>query len=168
MLVRLKRFSYSTTETEGVLTLPSGGQFATIERPWIPNPNGALGGAPSISCIPDGLYQLEPHTSKSKGEVYIISASGLGVYRFPQDHEEDYGRDVIYMHASNWAFQLEGCVAPGLGRTPMRHKSRMQFEPAITSSGAAMTILREELGRTRSHILLITSRPGAVDGPEEN
>lgn len=163
MLLKLERFSYSKTETEGVLTLPDGTTFATVERPWIPNPNGAQGGAPEISCIPDGLYQFEPHTSKSKGEVYIISAPSNGVYKWPQEHKKDHGRDVIYMHVANWPWQVKGCIAPGVTRRPMKHPQRDQVEQAVSLSGTAMAVLRKKLGRKDNHLLLITAKQGAVD-----
>jgi hypothetical protein len=160
MIIRLRRFSYAPTETEGVLMLNDGTTFATIEQPWVPNPNGALGGKPNHSCVPDGMYRLMPHKSKSKGDVFIFWNPELGVYKFPQDHEKDHGRNVCYLHAANWAIQLEGCVAPGLARQCMRRKGEAVAEPAVTSSGAAMNRLHKALGLGQ-HILSIESALGA-------
>ena len=160
MIIRLKRFSYAPTETEGVLILDDGTTFNTIEQPWMPNPNGALGGKPFHSCVPDGMYRLMPHESKSKGAVFIFWNEKLGVYKFPQDHMKDYGRDVCYLHKANWAFQLEGCVAPGLARRCMAPRSAAVAQNAVTSSGAAMTRLLQELGNGQ-HILSIESALGA-------
>lgn len=163
MIIKLKRFSYSPTETEGVLLLTGSGEsFATIEQPWVPNPNGALGGLPFHSCVPDGMYRLMPHESQSKGAVFIFWNDLLGVYKFPQDHKENYGRDVCYLHAANWAAQLEGCVAPGLTRRCMLRKGEAVPENAVTSSGAAMKRLHERLG-TGQHILSIESALGAKE-----
>ena len=71
MIIRLKRFSYGRFETEGRLIIGDK-VFATIERPWIPNPNGAKGGKPFESCIPDGMYRLAPHTRPSGAKCFII------------------------------------------------------------------------------------------------
>ena len=57
MIITLKRFSYGEYETEGVLIIGDR-LFATIEQPWTPNPNGAPGGKPFESCVPDGTYRL--------------------------------------------------------------------------------------------------------------
>ncbi len=162
MIIRLKRFSYAATETEGILILADGQEFATIEQPWVPNPNGALGGKPFHSCVPDGMYRFMPHQSKSKGAVFIFWNEKLGVYKFPQDHEKDHGRDVCYMHMANWAAQLEGCVAPGMARRCMVPRGATVAVPAVTSSGAAMKRLHDALG-TGQHILSIESALGAKE-----
>ena len=163
MIIRLKRFSYAPTETEGVLILNDGTTFATIEQPWVPNPNGALGGKPFHSCVPDGMYRLMPHRSLSKGNVFIFWNDLLGVYKFSQDHTEGRGRDVCYLHSANWAAQLEGCVAPGLARRCMLRKGEAVPENAVTSSAAAMKRLHELLGGSRQHILSIESALGAKE-----
>ena len=164
MLIKIERFSYSKDETEGVMILPNGKRFATIEKPWVPNPNGAKGGKTFESCIPDGMYRLMPHESRSKGPVYIIVNDDLGVYAFkrPMGFEKDQGRRLCYIHSANWAFQLEGCIAPGLNRTPMRPKDGM-IMPAVSSSGSAMSMLRGMLGREKQHLLSITSVTGACE-----
>ncbi len=71
VIIYLKRFSYGKFETEGRLYI--GGQmFATIERPWIPNPNGAPGGKPWESCVPDGMYRLAPFVRQNGDHVFIM------------------------------------------------------------------------------------------------
>ena len=160
MIIRLRRFSYAPTETEGVLMLDDGTTFATIEQPWVPNPNGFIGGKPFHSCVPDGMYRFMPHESQSKGAVFIFWNEKLGVYKFPQDHEKDHGRNVCYLHAANWASQLEGCIAPGLARRCLTPKGEAVSLPAVTSSAAAMNLLHETLGDGQ-HILSIESELGA-------
>ena len=163
MIIRLRRFSYAPTETEGVLMLNDGTTFATIEQPWVPNPSGALGGLPFKSCVPDGMYRMTPHVSKSKGNVFIFWNPENGVWKFPQDHLEtgDDGRDVCYMHSANWASQLEGCIAPGLARMCMTPRGTTTSMPAVASSGATMERLHKALGGSRQHILSIESALGA-------
>jgi hypothetical protein len=164
MLIRLKRFSYGEYETEGVLIIGDK-LFATIEQPWTPNPNGAPGGKPFESCIPDGMYQLTPFVRpKSGAEVYIITNPHRGVYHFPDQHSFGSGRNLCLIHAANWARQIQGCVAPGLTRVPMVDKKGSSDWPvqAVGSSGAAMRRIRDLLGHG-DHVLIIENDTGARD-----
>ncbi|URC15398.1 transpeptidase [Paraglaciecola Antarctic JLT virus 2] len=47
----LQRLASPSDRTEGILTLPDGSQFPTLERPWLENQT-------SISCIPAGHYKF--------------------------------------------------------------------------------------------------------------
>jgi len=47
----LQRLASPSDRTEGILTLPDGSQFPTLERPWLKNQT-------SISCIPAGHYKF--------------------------------------------------------------------------------------------------------------
>lgn len=164
MIVTLKRYSYGEYETEGVLII--GDQiFATIEQPWTPNPNGAPGGKPFESCVPDGMYRLHPFVRpKSNAEVFIFTNPDNGVYKFPIDHAHGSGRDLCLIHAANWARQIQGCIAPGMVRSPMIDKKGDFDYPvqAVGSSGAAMKVIRDLLG-DRQHILSIVNDTGARD-----
>ena len=162
MIIKLKRYSYAEKETEGILVIGSL-VLATIEQPWTPNPNGALGGKPFESCIPDGMYRLSPWTRPNGDDVYMIFNPELGVYRFPEDHAAGHGRDLCLFHRANWAHQIQGCVGPGLKRYPMAHPDTGVREQAVASSGIAMDRIRSALGDTQ-HVLLITSETGASDG----
>lgn len=163
MIITLKRFSYGEYETEGVLIIGDR-MFATIEQPWTPNPNGAPGGKPFESCIPDGVYSLEPFNRPKNGrDVYLIYNRDLGVCRFPHDHAFGAGRDLCLIHRANWARQIQGCVAPGLSRLPMID-SRGDFDhpvPAVSSSGAAMRVICDLLGDDE-HVLSIENDCGTV------
>jgi hypothetical protein len=159
MILKLNRFSYSRTETEGVLHV-NGKKFATIEQPWAPNPTGAVGGLPFRSCIPDGIYRLEPWRRPNGDDVWLIFNPALGVYRLPADHEGNAGRDLCLIHKGNFVTDIQGCIAPGLVRLPL--KKHGVHEPAVGSSGAAMSALRKLLG-TSEHVLIITNNCGATD-----
>ena len=169
MIIKLKRYSYAEYETEGELIVGDK-VFATIEQPWTPNPNGAKGGKPFESCIPDGMYVLLPFTRPTSGdEVWIIHNPKLGVYRLPEHHEEGEGRDLCLIHKANWASQIKGCIAPGLKRYPMEDRMPDPTKPetidqAVSSSGKAMKALRELLGEGQ-HVLSITNESafGASD-----
>ena len=163
MLVRLKRYSYSETETEGVLTFPDGTRLATIEQPWVPNPNGVKGGKPFESCIPDGMYQLHPWVRPDGAQAYIIVNPDLGVYRLPDQMPLEGGRYLCLIHKANWTTDIQGCIAPGTKRLPMLNPKTNRTEQAVSKSGWAMKTMNDQLGRLRSHILSIESVLGASD-----
>lgn len=163
MRISLERFSYARTEVEGVLSFENEGQtlmFPTIERPWVPNPNGVRGGEPWRSCVPDGVYTLSPWTRPNGDKVWILYAPELGVYRTADEHAPGHGRHLILIHAANWAHQVNGCIAPGLLRSAMPHKG--VFKQAVSHSQRAMSDLRMWLGDDH-HVLEIRNDTGAKD-----
>lgn len=153
----LERFSYAPTETEGVLNLPAH-NLATIERPWVPW--DSLGGKPFESCVPDGEYKLDPWTRPNRGEVYILSNPDLGVYRLKEDRPREFGRYLVLIHIANYVRNVVGCVGPGTRRVIMKDRKTGTYERAVASSGEAMKILREHLGRDETHTLIIRSKCG--------
>ena len=157
MNLTLERFSYAPEDTEGVLTV---GNFvlATMERPWIPW--DARGGKPFASCIPDGEYILDPWTRPNRGDVYILSNPELGVYRLKDDRPREFGRYLVLMHVANYVGDIVGCVGPGTRRTVMKNRKTGKYERAVASSGEAMKIITEQLGREETHRLIISSKCG--------
>lgn len=159
MDIVLDRYSYAPTETEGRLILPAFFLW-TIERPWKDN-------RPFVSCIPDGEYDLIPHTRpddpnrrSSDNEVYAIVNPDLGVNLYDQG---DGSRYLILAHSANFVYQVVGCVAPGLSRGFMSYKSKdgkLVMERCVKSSRKAMQKLRVALGREK-HKLIIKSVCGA-------
>lgn len=173
MILKLERYSYAATETEGELFISSGDKvfnFATIERPWIPDPNGHRGGKrgtpghPELpaSCVPDGAYKLSPWKRPDGSDVYILYAPDLGVWRTQDDPGYDGGRTLCLIHVANWARDVIGCIGPGMKRVPMINPKTGEIAQAVTSSGVAMGKIRKLLGG-QQHTLLITSHTGASD-----
>lgn len=152
----LLRYSYAPTETEGVLRL-NGFTLATLERPWIPG--FSAGGRPFESCVPDGDYMLEPWTRPSGEEVFLLSNPDLGVYRYKEDRPEGKGRYLILIHVANFIDDIVGCIAPGTKRRLLRNPETGEVERAVSNSGEAMRIIRDELGNT-AHTLTIRSNCG--------
>lgn len=74
----------------------------TIEREW-------KGNAPSISCIPDGEYWIEPHNSPTHGDCYIVYNERNNVTKYKNDEGKRWG---ILIHKENWCHKLKGCIAP--------------------------------------------------------
>ncbi|MDG1729436.1 MAG: DUF5675 family protein [Algibacter sp.] len=84
--------AYFNEGTNG--TLFRSGKFLchTIELPWKNNKR-------NISCIPEGVYQIEPRFSKRFQHHLILKAVK--------------GRSYILFHPANNALkELEGCIAP--------------------------------------------------------
>jgi len=136
--------------TLGVLTVGDS-TFQTMERPWIPNPNGP-GGHPQTSCIPIGDYTLTPRYSPAKGHHWLLSNPYLGIYASPADIPEGqpWGRSLVLIHSANWAYQLLGCIAPGQSRT-----RDTQGQWMVTNSVASMISLRKLL--TDAELILTIS-----------
>jgi len=157
MNLELKRFSYASTETEGVLSMSSF-DLATIERPWVSW--DARGGKPFASCVPDGSYILDPWTRPDGKEVYILSNPDLGVYRLKDDRPRGFGRYLVLIHIGNYVSNVVGCIAPGLHRVIMKNRKTGNYERSVASSGEAMRIITEQLGREETHRLTISSKCG--------
>ena len=156
----LDRFSYSETETEGYLRVGDFG-FATIERPWVSDVPGVLGGKPFESCVPDGRYMLNPWVrGKNKREAYILFNEDLGVFREKDDRPDGRGRYLVLIHVANFVTDVVGCVAPGMTRSLMKNRKTGQIERSVSSSGQAMRIIREVLGRDETHRLVIRPTVG--------
>lgn len=128
MLAILTRDCYWKSGTYGILKV-GGLTLYTAEQPWNNN-------RPFESCIPDGMYRVEPFNSPSRGPVWIITGQGVVKY----EHEAgDHDRFLVQIHAANWPDQLEGCIAPGLTRDYMPWDGRKGVQAiGVGSSAAAM------------------------------
>jgi len=155
-----ERFSYADTETESVISVAAF-ELAGIERPWVPH--DTPGGKPFASCIPDGVYSLEPwiRANKRKDEVYILVNEELGVYRLEEDMPNGEGRYLILWHIANYVTDIVGCTGPGMRRALMKNRKTGQVERAVSSSGEAMRIITAQLGREETHRLTIRAKCGA-------
>lgn len=66
----------------------------TLELPWRDN-------LPNISCIPEGIYEVERTWSPAfKKNLWLI--------------KDVKGRSGIRIHAANYIRELRGCIAPGM------------------------------------------------------
>lgn len=139
----LTRTGMSSIATTGKMELPTGELLYSIECPWDNN-------SPDVSCVPEGKYVLVPYTSPAHGPTWYLDNVVLGV--------GDFGarRSYCELHSANWARQLEGCIAFGLGGTPMYDPIRHAIEPAVESSVDAIEALMMALGPMSSgHTLTI-------------
>lgn len=120
----LTRYCYGDEATLGRLTLGdvdgNGTVLHTIERPWVP---GMPGGMPFVSCLPDGDYQLLPHVRPNGDYVLALRNPDLSVWYSTRNVPAEGGRSLILLHAANYASQVQGCIAPGMGRTVIDNRA---------------------------------------------
>lgn len=138
MILRLTRDATQpqTYCTTGQL-LVAGKLFHTIELPWLPFP-AVQCGTKMESCIGVGRYKMEPRETEMRGHHWILSNPELGVYRYPQNIPPGvYARSLVLMHTANWAHELLGCIAPGLG------SGMLAGELAVLNSRGAMRAIAE-------------------------
>lgn len=155
MQLILERYSYGPTETEGRLYVDDH-VFFTIEDPWNNN-------TPFASCIPEGVYDLEPHTRGSGNDVWCMVNHDLNIYHWlPKSQHDGVKRDLCLIHKGNWETDIEGCVAPGINRLIMVNPKTGDPELSVTSSGRAMKTIQDTLGiGSAGHTLLIRQIQGA-------
>lgn len=133
----LIRFAYLSSCTLGWLTFGPL-KLATIERPWIPDPDGP-GGQPRESCIPDATYQIQPWNSAKFPNTFILVNNAAGVYLQPYliPPNQKHGRSAILIHIGNTVNDVVGCIAVGT-----EHSGH-----SVINSRIAMERLRSVLGQ---------------------
>lgn len=115
----LQRFLHSDV-TFGKLIFDNGAhpEIYTLELPFKNN-------APIISCIPQGLYNVTKHNSKTHPDTWEV----LNVP----------GREDILIHNGNYLKDTLGCVLVGFGIN--------EATPMITRSNECIEFLRGYLGK---------------------
>ncbi|MDF5594949.1 DUF5675 family protein [Vibrio parahaemolyticus] len=108
----------------------------TVERPWKNN-------QASISCVPEGEYDLIPHNSPKFGDCYALEAKTLGVTVYGPSQ-----RTHILIHAANKPSELEGCIAPGMDFGVVGN------EWAVMDSKIALDYLMAHLGGERAKLII--------------
>jgi hypothetical protein len=124
----------------------------TLERPWVPAPDGSPGGHPQTSCVPPGLYQLVRHDTPKHPQTWALVNPALGVYHLPSDVPAGLAyvpRTVCLIHSANLVVQLEGCIGVGLSR------SKLNGEPDIADSVNAFAELKHAVPWIEGHTLQI-------------
>lgn len=138
MRLELVRYCYAPKHVLGLLKFPvldDGShdfQLWTVECPWQMNRR-------FVSCIPDGMYEVEAHDSIKHPETYRI----LGAPN----------RSGILIHVGNSTDDITGCVAVGL---------QTDDNSKVWNSRDAMRLLNDALGRVQSHSLVIGPGLGAT------
>lgn len=110
----------------------------TLERPWKDN-------APNISCVPHGVYSLEPHSTGPHPETWALV--GASVSHWPAEAK---ARFAILFDVANFVHELQGCIALGMGARVHREGFR------TVDSAEAMDVVRESLAKHDLNTLSIT------------
>lgn len=131
-------------------------QLFTMERPWVKYSD--IGGKPFLSCVPDGLYNLLPHTRPNGDKSYALVNPLEGVYHYDEHRPNGQGRYLILIHPGNWVTDVVGCIAPGLA-----YKIDSQRRQMVSSSKVAMDAILVALNGEFGHTLNILNSTGAVD-----
>lgn len=113
--------------TMGYFELPLGRRIYTLERPWVPetrlcrtSQRGVADvpcGTKGVSCVPPGIYQLDPHESEDHPKTLALYNPELWVYHVESQvpsWKKGFARTAVLIHPANWPEQLRGCIAPGL------------------------------------------------------
>lgn len=141
MNLLLTRLTGDAERTTGNLTV-NGVMFATMERPWLPNPEGP-GGVRRQSCVPKGVYKVIAHHSQNFPLTYALINHDLGVWYQPYEMPvgQKWGRSAILMHVANRVRDVIGCI--GIGK----EHGEIAGEPAVLRSTLAMRELDKILNR---------------------
>lgn len=130
-MITLCRTEHTSTHTAGYMVV-NGKKFFTMEREWNNNKVGS-------SCVPTGVYRVRAYDSPRFGKTWILSNPSLGIGEFPGQSR----RSGILIHHANFAFELQGCIAPGLSYGPLQYQHKTY--PAVRSSRDAMKMLQSML-----------------------
>lgn len=103
--ITVERFYSSDKGTLSFIKSEGELLFFGLEREWLNN-------EPFISCVPSGVYKLEPYHSSKFGNVFIMSNPELNVFKYKQSDREK-GRYACLIHPANYTRQLNGCLAIG-------------------------------------------------------
>lgn len=102
----------------------------TVEQPWAGNKSFR-------SCIPEGVYELQWHTSPKYGRRLHIVGGAVALTEADMHATNGKSRFSCLIHSANWAKQLQGCIAPGMA------VAIMDGLPAVTNSAKALSIIEQ-------------------------
>jgi len=107
----------------------------TIERPDLNN-------QPFESCIPEGEYVVKPYSSDKYPDVWEV--------------QNVKNRSKILFHHGNWALDVKGCIAVGLGCGYMHLNGNP--EKAVYSSKNAIRQIKDVIGYPSNFKLIIKGK----------
>lgn len=152
MILQLARDTDTGVLTLGILSV-NGKKWHSMERPWIPDPGGALGGKKYESCVPLGTYRVRPRTDEKFGKHFILSNPSNGVYENESDIPAGQsGRSLCLIHPGNYVHDVLGCICIGKDRQAIAGPEGWM----VINSRDAMNELRTVVGSNLDLQLVIT------------
>lgn len=124
MRLTVRRFRLIDGGVLGKLTIGNY-SFYTVEKPWRAN-------RPFSSCVPEGIYAVQPHYSPKFKECYIFWGGTVG--RAESDLNEGIKRYKCLIHVANWPSQVQGCIGVG--------KNIFEDGSGVASSRQALSEIR--------------------------
>ena len=129
--------TYSQTETLGALFVMDGSK-KLFEGKSIELPN--KGNQRKVSCIPEGMYDIEKIVSPTKGSCFLLK-------NVP-------GRSAVEIHIGNYAagkkVDTEGCILPGLRFDDINKDGNLDV---VYSTEAMNTLLNILPDKFKLHIM---------------
>lgn len=142
--VTLEREKSEPDGTYGVMRLPDGTSFMTLELPWKDN-------APQVSCIPPGTYKTRRRQTTKFGFAFEVlqvpKRSGILIHGGTFAGSKDLGQKA----------NSEGCILVGLGRG---HSGSQKM---ITGYKEAMEAFYNRLGNHNEFTLVIKGPDNAME-----
>lgn len=125
----------------------------SVERDWCNN-------LPFVSCVPEGEYSLKPFFYK--GEIATFALENLSLDVSVSRINDSDVRYACCLHAANWPYQLQGCVAPVMSLKPLYSKKLKQYLMAGSNSSAALSNVLQYLKESGDRKLIITHKKGVL------
>lgn len=144
MILALRRDTKGTDCILGILEI-DGKKLNTLEPPWVPHPTGGRAGAPYVSCVPAGVYRVEPYKRPCGERAWILSSPELGVFQLPFEiprEQRGKARSLITIRAAHYAYDAIDGIGIGLNRV----KTSVGWK--LERSLDAMNILRTVVNGT--------------------
>lgn len=147
MMLTLRRDTSTPEAVLGILIIGDK-RLHTIERPWVPHPD-CPAGAPYLSCVPLGVYRLEPFKMPSGEKSYVLSNPAAGVYKLPFEApktQRGQVRSRVTIRAANYAFEAIDGI--GLGMERVKTSVGWKVERSLDAMNVARTTINQALDLT--------------------
>lgn len=147
-MLTLRRDTSNPEATLGVLEV-DGKKLFTIEKPWVPHPDGGPAGALFVSRVPAGIYKVEHFKMPSGEKAYVISNPMAGVHQLPfqiPKPQRDLLRSRITIRAANYAFEAVDAI--GIGMQRVKTSMGWKLERSLDAMNVLRTVVDSKLDLT--------------------
>jgi hypothetical protein len=148
VILALRRDTKGTDCTLGILEI-DGKKLNTLEPPWIPHPGGGRAGAPFVSCVPAGVYRVEPYKRPCGERAWILSSPELGVFQLPFEiprEQRGKARSLVTIRAANYAYDAIDAI--GIGMNRVKTSVGWKLERSLDAMNILRTVVNGSLDLT--------------------